>query len=62
MTTKTQTDYNKAYLEKKQIKQKKFDLEPETMALFEGLAEKTGKSHIQLLREAMRDLAAKHGL
>lgn len=58
----TQSERSQKYFEKYGIKQKKFNLEPETLALFEALAETTGKSQTQILKEAVREYAAKHGL
>lgn len=59
---KTQAELSQRYFEKHGIKQKKFHLEPETVAYFDLLADKTGKSHVTLLREAMKDLAKKYGV
>lgn len=54
-----QSELTKRYFEKHGIRQKKFSLEPETLALFDDLAQKTGLSHTEILRRALREFADK---
>ncbi len=55
------TGYNRRSMEKLGKKQKSFTLDTETLALFDALAEKTGHSHVQILRDALRLYAEKQG-
>ena len=45
--------------EKRGIKSKAFSLDADTLALFERLAAQTGKSQVQILKEALQEYAAK---
>ena len=45
--------------EKRGIKSKAFSLDADTLALFEQLATQTGKSQVQILKEALQEYAAK---
>ena len=45
--------------EKRGIKSKAFSLDVDTLALFERLAAQTGKSQVQILKEALQEYAAK---
>lgn len=50
---KTQVELNKISREKRGIKQKKFDLDSDTFALFEQLAVQTGQTQVQVLKAAL---------
>lgn len=56
----SQVELNKRSMAKTGKRNKVFSLDAETLALFEQLAEKTGKAHVELLREAMRKLAEQY--
>ena len=45
--------------EKRGIISKAFSLDADTLALFEQLAAQTGKSQVQILKEALQEYAAK---
>ena len=45
--------------EKRGIKCKAFSLDADTLALFERLSAQTGKSQVQILKEALQEYAAK---
>ena len=55
------TAYNRRSMEKLGKKPKSFTLDAETLTLFDALAEKTGLSHVQILRDALRLYAKKQG-
>lgn len=57
--TYNSTEYNRRSMEKHGKKQKSFVLEPDTLELFDSLAEKTGHRHVQILRDALRLYAEK---
>lgn len=61
-TTKTQTERNRASMQKLGKKLKAFALDAHTLALFDTLAAQTGQSHVQLLRQAMQELAQRQGI
>lgn len=54
-----QAAYNKRYQEKHNIVQKKFNLDPETVALLERLAAERGESQTAVLKAALAELADK---
>ncbi|EEG23404.1 ribbon-helix-helix protein, CopG family [Eikenella corrodens] len=56
----TQADYTKKYLEKHGIVQKKFNLDPETVALLERLAAARGESQTAVVKAALQALSAGH--
>ena len=52
----TRYEINRRSDEKRGIRQKAFKLDKETFELFEKLAEKTGLSHTEILRQALRKM------
>ena len=58
----TRQEINRRSREKLGLKTKAFTLDADTIALFEQLAAHTGNSQAAILRDAMRDYAAKHGI
>ncbi|MDO4694959.1 MAG: ribbon-helix-helix protein, CopG family [Eikenella sp.] len=54
-----QAEYNKRYHEKHGIVQKKFNFDPETVALLERLAAERGESQTAVLKAALAALAGK---
>ncbi|MCP2041668.1 trans-2-enoyl-CoA reductase [Neisseria sp. HSC-16F19] len=55
----SQAERSKAYFEKHGIVQKKFNLDPETVALLERLAAERGESQTAVLKAALVALAGK---
>ncbi len=49
----TQYERNKRSKEKLGMKTKAFTLDADTLALFEKLAAQTGKTHVQILKDAL---------
>ena len=58
----TQTERNRKSMEKRGIKQKKFDLDADTIALFTRAAEATNQTQTQLFKTMLAEYAEKHGI
>ena len=58
----TQTERNRKSMEKRGIKQKKFDLDADTIALFTLAAEATNQTQTQLFKTMLAEYAQKHGI
>ena len=58
----SQTERNRKSMEKLGMVQKKFNLDADTVALFERLATQMGKSQVQVLKDALALYATKSGL
>ena len=58
----TQTERNRKSMEKRGIKQKKFDLDADTIALFVRAAEATNQTQTQLFKTMLAEYAEKHGI
>ena len=58
----TQTQLNRKSMEKRGIKQKKFDLDVETITLFTRVAQATEQTQIQLFKAMLAEYAQKRGI
>lgn len=58
----TQTQLNRKSMEKRGIKQKKFDLDVDTITLFTRVAQTTEQTQIQLFKAMLAEYAQKRGI
>ncbi len=58
----TQTQLNRKSMEKRGIKQKKFDLDIDTITLFTRVAQATEQTQIQLFKAMLAEYAQKRGI
>lgn len=58
----TQTQLNRKSMEKRGIKQKKFDLDVDTITLFTRVAQATEQTQIQLFKAMLAEYAQKRGI